>query len=56
VLELWSGWPTGGGAGQYPARGGGGGQYPAGGGSGGHIGGCPAARDPPHGITDVRPI
>jgi hypothetical protein len=46
VLELWSGWQTGGGGSQYPLEGGGG-QYPLGGGSGGHIGGCPAAGDPP---------
>jgi hypothetical protein len=47
--------PTGGGAGQYLA-GGGGSQYPAIGGGGSHIGGCPAAGDPPHGISGVGPI
>jgi hypothetical protein len=46
VLEHWPGW----------SAGGGGGQYLAGGGDGGHVGGCLTVRDPPHGITDVRPI
>jgi hypothetical protein len=46
VLELWLGWPTGGGDGQYPT----------GGDGGGHIGGCPATGDPPHGIMDGGPI
>jgi hypothetical protein len=54
VLELWLGWPAGGGGGQYPPEGGGG-QYPPGGGSG-HVGGCPAAGDPPHGIMGGGPI
>jgi hypothetical protein len=55
VLELWPGWPTGDGGSQYPLECGGG-QYPLGGGSGGHVGGCPAAGDPPHGITGGGPI
>jgi hypothetical protein len=55
VLKLWSGWPTGGDAGQYLA-GGGGAQYLVGGGGGGHVGGCPAARNPPHNIMGVGPV
>jgi hypothetical protein len=54
VLELWPGWPTGGGGSQYPPEGGGG-QYLAVGGGGGHVGGYPAAGDHPHGITGVGP-
>jgi hypothetical protein len=41
VLELWLGWPAGGG----------GGQYPPGGTGGGHVGGYLAAGDLPHDIT-----
>jgi hypothetical protein len=55
VLELWPGWPTGGGGGQYPPEGSGG-QYIAGGGGSGHVGGYPAVGDPSHGITSVGPI
>jgi hypothetical protein len=46
MLKLWPGWPAGGGGGQYPPRGG----------DGGHVGGYPAARDPPHGITGGGPV
>jgi hypothetical protein len=49
VLELWAGWPAGGGGGQNPPEGGGG-QYPLEG-SGSRIGGCLAMGDPPHDIT-----
>jgi hypothetical protein len=52
VLELWPGWPAGGGGGQYPP-GGGGSQYAAGGGGGSHIEGCLTMGDPPHDITSV---
>jgi hypothetical protein len=55
VLELWPGWPAGGGGDQYLVIGGGG-KYPARGGGGGHIEGCPAVGDPPHGIMGVRPV
>jgi hypothetical protein len=54
VLELWPGWPVGGGGGQYLPEGGGG-LYPLGGG-GGHVGGWLATGDPPHGITGGGPI
>jgi hypothetical protein len=64
VLELWPGWPTGGGGDQYPPEGTsdqyppevGGGQYPAGSDGGSHNGGCPAAGDPAHSIMGDKPI
>jgi hypothetical protein len=55
VLELWLEWSAEGGGGQYPARGSGN-QYLAVGGGGGHVGSCPTAGDPPHGIMCVGPI
>jgi hypothetical protein len=55
VLELWPGWPAGGGGGQYPLEGGGG-QYPPVGGGGGHVGGYPAVGDPPDDITGGGPV
>jgi hypothetical protein len=55
VLELWLGWPAGGGGGQYPLEGGGG-QHPPVGGGGGHVGGCLAVGDPPDGITGGGPV
>jgi hypothetical protein len=54
VLEIWPGWPAGGGGGQYPPEGGGG-QYPLGGG-GGHVGGCLAAGDPLHDTMGGGPV
>jgi hypothetical protein len=64
VLELWPGWLTGGGGGQYPPEGSGG-QYPAGGSGGGqyaaigsggsHVRGYPTMGDSSHGITGVAP-
>jgi hypothetical protein len=44
-LKLWPGWPARGSGGQYPPKGG-----------GSHVGGCPAVRDLPHGITVGGPI
>jgi hypothetical protein len=55
VLELWPGWPAGGGGSQYPP-GDGGGQYPVGGGDGDHVEVCPTTGDPPHSITGVGPV
>jgi hypothetical protein len=55
VLELCPEWLAGGGGGQYLPEGGGG-QYPPGGGGGSHIGGCPVAGDPPHGIMGGGPM
>jgi hypothetical protein len=55
VLELWPGWPTRGGGGQYPPKGGGG-RYPTGGGGGSHIRGCLTVGDPPDGIMGGGPL
>jgi hypothetical protein len=55
VLELWPRWPARDDGGHYPLEGGGG-QYAPGGGDGGHVRGCPAVRDPPHGIMSGGPI
>jgi hypothetical protein len=55
VLELWPGWPARSDGSQYPP-GGSGGQYPTGSNCGGHVEGCPAAGDPPQGITGVGSI
>jgi hypothetical protein len=55
VVELWPGWPAGGGADQCLAGSSGGVQYLAGSSDGGHIRGCPAVGDPSHDIIDVGP-
>jgi hypothetical protein len=56
VVELWPGWPAGGGADQCLAGSGGGVQYLAGSSDGGHIRGCPTVGDPSHDIIDVGPV